>query len=74
MPITPEELEHRTSHHPPPNSNVAAMHGYVREAAHEMMMAVTELVPEGRELSLALTKIEEAMMWANAGIARGYAT
>jgi hypothetical protein len=28
------------------------------------------LVPAGRELSLALTKLEEAMMWANDGIAR----
>lgn len=26
--------------------------------------------PESRELSLALTKLEEAVMWANAAIAR----
>ena len=26
--------------------------------------------PESRERSLALTKLEEAIMWANAGIAR----
>jgi hypothetical protein len=27
-------------------------------------------VPEGRELSLALTNLEQAQFWANAGIAR----
>jgi hypothetical protein len=28
-------------------------------------------VPPGRERSLAITKLEEAVMWANAGISRG---
>ena len=27
-------------------------------------------VPQGRERALALTKLEETIMWANAGIAR----
>lgn len=27
-------------------------------------------VPDSREKSIALTKLEEALMWANAGIAR----
>ena len=31
---------------------------------------VDRLVPKSREASLAQTKIEEAVMWANAGIAR----
>ena len=31
---------------------------------------VDNLVPKSREASLAQTKIEEAVMWANAGIAR----
>ncbi len=42
----------------------------VRDAARKFMVAVAQVVPEGREHSLALTKIEEAMFWANAGIAR----
>lgn len=28
------------------------------------------LCPDSRELSLAITKLEEAIMWANASIAR----
>lgn len=31
---------------------------------------VDELCPESRERSLAFTKIDEAVMWANASIAR----
>ncbi len=31
---------------------------------------VLALTPESREQSLAVTKLEEAMMWANAAIAR----
>jgi hypothetical protein len=31
---------------------------------------LNELVPDSREKSLAITHLEEAVMWANAGIAR----
>lgn len=48
----------------------ALRHQEVRSALKEMARMVLELVPAGREQSLALTALEEAMMWANAGIAR----
>lgn len=42
----------------------------IRNTAKEFALLVDELVPNSREKSLAMTKIEEAVMWANAGIAR----
>lgn len=43
----------------------------VRSKAKELAVLMGEAVPESRELSLARTKLEEAVMWASAGIARG---
>ena len=42
----------------------------IRGAAYIFAYAILQTVPDSRERSLALTKVEEAMFWANAGIAR----
>lgn len=42
----------------------------IREKAKELAYMIDELVPPSREQSLAMTKLEECTMWANAGIAR----
>lgn len=42
----------------------------VRAAGRALAVTVAQMAPEGREQALALTKIEEAVFWANAGIAR----
>ena len=42
----------------------------VREHARQLALLLVELVPEGRELSTALTNLEQTVFWANAGIAR----
>lgn len=54
----------------PPQGDQAQKYAQLRERGREMALLVAELVPSGREQSTALTKIEEATMWANAGIAR----
>jgi hypothetical protein len=42
----------------------------MRAAMKGAAMFVANTVPEGREKSLALTRLEEALFWSNAGIAR----
>lgn len=42
----------------------------IRNSYLEHAKIINEIVPPGREQSLALTKLEEVMFWANAGIAR----
>lgn len=67
--ITNEELESRFSYHAPKDVQPER---YERIRYKALMLAayINEKCPESREKSLALTKIEEAVMWANAAIAR----
>jgi hypothetical protein len=67
--ITPEDLKNRFAYHRP-TGNKADKHEAVREAIHDAATMVVGLTPYSREQSLALTALEEAMMWANAAIAR----
>lgn len=45
-------------------------HDLVRAKCGELALFILHSVPAGREKALALTKVEEAMLWANASIAR----
>jgi hypothetical protein len=62
--------EVRFTYHPPGDDHEIEKYVGVRDNARELAELLVKLVPEGRELSLALTKLEECCMWANAGIAR----
>ena len=42
----------------------------LRAEARELAIHMTQCCPPSRELSLALTNLEQAIMWANASIAR----
>lgn len=42
----------------------------LREKAKEFAILIDQECPESREKSLAFTKLEESIMWANAAIAR----
>jgi hypothetical protein len=67
---TDYELEIRFSYHPPIDEEQRSKYEDIRSFAHELALLIHELVPASREQSLAVTKLEEAVMWANAGIAR----
>lgn len=53
-----------------PNLERGADHGGMREQALRLATYINGVVPDGREKSLAITKLEEVMFWANAAIAR----
>jgi len=42
----------------------------LRSSAKELAYQISEMVPDSREQSLSLTNLEQAIFWANAGIAR----
>ena len=42
----------------------------IRRQARSLALVINDVAPESREKSLALTKLEEAVMWADAAIAR----
>jgi hypothetical protein len=65
-----QDIIHRFAYHPPPDEHVANLHSHIRAIMSGAAAEVEANVPPGREQSLAITKLEEAMMWANAGIAR----
>lgn len=44
--------------------------GGIKHQARSLALVVNDVCPEGCEKSLALTKLEEATMWATAAISR----
>lgn len=69
--LTKDEIKHRVHYHPPTDA-AKAKHEGVRDAIEQAIAAMAAFVPESREQSLSITKLEEAMFWANAGIARNH--
>lgn len=57
-------------YHPPRSKEQEEVFTQLRAALRTVAHEIVDLVPPGRERSLALTKLEEAMFWANAGVAR----
>ena len=53
-----------------PNGDQQARYLVIRDTARNLAKLILESTPRSREQSLALTKLEECVMWANASIAR----
>jgi len=70
MPITNPEIEKRFTYHPPKDERQVKVYQAIRDNLRGMANMIDAHCPDSREKSLALTKLEEACMWANAAIAR----
>ena len=64
-----EILDNNFTYHPP-NAEQQAKYPVVRAEAKALAETIHKLCPPSRERSLAITNLEEAVMWANAAIAR----
>lgn len=64
-------MDDRFKHHPPKSDETVKRHEAAREAANTMADAIKALSWSfSRESHLAMTKLEEALFWLNAEIAR----
>jgi len=64
-----EQIEKAFTYHAPKGTQ-AERYVAIRNAAKTYAELLVHLCPESRELSLALTHLEEVVMWSNASIAR----
>lgn len=67
--MEPSDLQKRFTYHAPKNDQ-ALRYEMIRDRAHSLAEFINEKCPDSREKSLAITSLEEAVMWANASIAR----
>lgn len=65
----PERIENDFKYHPPKDGQVER-YASIRDKAKELALMIADEVPMSREQSTALTHLESAVMYANAGIAR----
>jgi hypothetical protein len=66
---TNEELYNRF-HYLSPSVEGAERHRTLSHEFETLALLVRDTMPAGRELSIAMTKLEEAKFWASAGVAR----
>jgi len=66
---TDDELENRFLYHPPPNQERVDAHARVSDLCLAVAKDIRNLCPSGRNLSLALTHLEDVRMRANAALA-----
>ena len=64
------DLHNRFTYHPPID-DLPEIYEDIRSRAKSYALYLNQVCPDSRELSLAITKLEEAVFWANASIARG---
>lgn len=66
--MTKEQIENIFTYHAA-NADQTERYQRIREWAKELATIINRDCPESREKSLALTNLQQAVMWANASIA-----
>jgi hypothetical protein len=69
MKTSKDQIENMFIYHPPKDGQ-PEKYTSIRNTAKDFAMMINTLCPDSREKSLAQTKLEECVMWANASIAR----
>jgi len=64
-----DRINRSLTNHPPESDAVVRRFEQVRQAAKHLGIAIAEATPPGREQSLAVTHLEETVMWAVKAIA-----
>lgn len=64
------QIKHNFTNHPPESDDVAADFDQVTSMFTQIGLNLNAMVPDSREKSLMMTNLEQASMWAKAGIAR----
>lgn len=67
--MDPSDLKNRFTYHAPKEGQ-AVKYEQLRGQCLHVAGVINDLCPESREKSLAITKLEEVVFWANAAIAR----
>ena len=68
-PLSDEDLHDRFFYHPPSEEGIER-HADLSEWFYVLAMRCRDMLGTGRELSLVLTKLEEAKFFASAAVAR----
>lgn len=67
--IDQTDLDNRFDYHAPESSAIAG-HETLRSHSKDFVSTINTVCPDSREKSLAITKLEEVLFWANAAVAR----
>lgn len=67
--IDQQRLDKDFTYHAP-KENQPERYTAIREMAKHFAAGIMDMAPDSRERSLAITKLEEAVFWSNAAIAR----
>ena len=68
MPLTKEQLDNTYTYHRP-HGDQPQRYERVRAAAKTFALTLLDNCPDSRERSVAMTNLQQSVMWANASIA-----